>query len=203
MKVCQPGCRCLRHLAGLSPEAYIEKRILKTETCWFFVGRQGRILRNRPAFTVNGKRILISRYVLGQKLERPVADGMEACHTCDVGICIRPEHLFEGTHADNMADANDKGRLHQTPESKRRLSAAQTGVPESAETRAKLSAAHRGVPLSAAHRSAIARGALGLKRGPFSPAHRQALSEAQKRRYQRESRIAHGPGGRFQQRRTA
>jgi hypothetical protein len=29
---------------------------------------------------------------------------------------VRPDHLFAGTHQENMADASAKGRLHTAPE---------------------------------------------------------------------------------------
>jgi hypothetical protein len=32
------------------------------------------------------------------------------CHTCDNPPCGNPKHLFEGTHADNAADRDAKGR---------------------------------------------------------------------------------------------
>lgn len=35
----------------------------------------------------------------------------ELCHTCDVRLCVNPEHLFIGTHRENMMDAKAKGRL--------------------------------------------------------------------------------------------
>lgn len=32
------------------------------------------------------------------------------CHHCDVRLCVRPDHLFKGTAADNNRDMFEKGR---------------------------------------------------------------------------------------------
>lgn len=50
-------------------------------------------------------------WALEEKLGRPLKPWYEACHHCDVRNCIEPEHLFEGTHGDNMKDAIKKGRV--------------------------------------------------------------------------------------------
>lgn len=84
------------------------------------------------------------RYVW-EKINGPITNGLHVLHRCDNPPCVNVNHLFLGTHAENIQDAKAKGRLHPRGRALRkevrRLAA--EGLPR--RTIAALSGASKGV----------------------------------------------------------
>lgn len=58
----------------------------------------------------DGKRWTHAHRVAYTLANGPIPPGMEVCHRCDNPPCCRPDHLFLGSHLENMADMQAKRR---------------------------------------------------------------------------------------------
>jgi HNH endonuclease len=74
--------------------------------CWEWNGRRH---GGYGHFDWRGKAVRCSRFSWERVNGKSPSD-MIFCHKCDNPPCINPDHLFLGTHADNVADKFRKGR---------------------------------------------------------------------------------------------
>jgi hypothetical protein len=85
-----------------------ENRITRGVGCWEWQGNINPVSGyGRLQFE---KQMLFAHRVAYELYVGPIPEGMVICHHCDNPPCVRPDHLFLGTHADNVADKMNKGR---------------------------------------------------------------------------------------------
>ena len=85
-----------------------ESKITKVVSgCWLWGGSLDTGGYGR--FNINGKTSGAHR--LSYEIKNgDIPRGKHILHTCDTPSCVNPDHLFLGTHQDNMADKVKKGR---------------------------------------------------------------------------------------------
>lgn len=83
-------------------------KIRRSDGCWEWLGRRQN--NKYGSHTFYGRDWLAHRLAY-QLLKGDVSPDLDVCHHCDNPICVNPDHLFLGTHLDNMRDMVRKGRL--------------------------------------------------------------------------------------------
>lgn len=89
------------------------KYVVKTETCWIWTGALSEA--GYGQFSHLGKQCVASRvsFELAFPDKKEDLQTSDVLHKCDNPNCVNPEHLFLGTHLDNMRDKVKKGRQHR------------------------------------------------------------------------------------------
>lgn len=84
--------------------------VRKGDGCWEWIGEKhpdgyGQMTRERKTLKMHR--------VSWELANGEIPSGMFVLHSCDTPWCVRPDHLFLGTQADNIRDAMHKGRGYQ------------------------------------------------------------------------------------------
>ena len=85
----------------------LDKTIKQPNGCWEFQGCK--INSGYGLIKVCGTPQLTHR-VAYELWKGEIPDKLHVLHTCDNKCCVNPEHLWVGTHQDNMDDKRKKGR---------------------------------------------------------------------------------------------
>jgi hypothetical protein len=90
-------------------------QVEKSDGCWIWTGKKNP-RHDYGQFYVgwDGKRYVelrAHRAAWSLATGQPLPDSAHVLHHCDTPLCVRPEHLWLGTKADNMKDAAQKGRM--------------------------------------------------------------------------------------------
>lgn len=111
-RFCSRRCAS-NHAVGrerVSANVRVWQFINQTATCWLWTGAKSP--GGYGAFNVK-RRVVRAHRFIWELLCGPIPDGLEVCHNCpgrDNPSCVRPEHMFLGTHAENLTDMVRKGQ---------------------------------------------------------------------------------------------
>lgn len=94
----------------MNEAGFWERVMFSPGGCWLWSGRTSAFGYGRLT-TASGRQPHAHRF-MWELLHGALPADMYVCHRCDVKLCVRPDHLFVGTAADNARDCWAKGRMH-------------------------------------------------------------------------------------------
>jgi hypothetical protein len=90
-----------------SAEIRFWNRITKTDKCWLW-DRPHK--QHKYGILKVGKKLMFAHRFSWEIHNGTIPKDLDVLHRCDNPSCVNPEHLFLGTHQQNMKDRNNKGR---------------------------------------------------------------------------------------------
>jgi HNH endonuclease len=117
-----PGVRPWSKWGGKKtpPEERFWTFVNKTDTCWIWTGHLDKKGYGNIATGKKTPKTISAHRFSWIMHNGPILDGLHVLHRCDNPCCVNPDHLFLGTHKENMEDCKAKGRIFKTGEQRPR-----------------------------------------------------------------------------------
>lgn len=85
-------------------------KVRKTDGCWIWTGARNPNGCGRISVGARGAGLALAPRASWILAHGAIPAGLHVCHHCDNPPCVRPDHLFLGSGADNTHDMMMKGR---------------------------------------------------------------------------------------------
>jgi hypothetical protein len=97
---------------GNAVDRFHQKYQIDESGCWLWTG--GTRPNNKgvayPRHWTDDRKSIGAHRFSFELVNGEIPKGMYVCHKCDTPLCVNPDHLFVGTHHDNMRDMVQKKR---------------------------------------------------------------------------------------------
>jgi hypothetical protein len=114
-KFCSRDCRKVAPTIQVrTPEERFWEKVNKTDSCWLWIGAKcGKDKHGNGygTFSIDSDGTMQMTHRYSYELHfGPIPEGIKVLHSCDVKLCVRPDHLFLGTQKQNIDDMRAKKR---------------------------------------------------------------------------------------------
>lgn len=103
---CSRRCQCAHRTRPIGERFWA--LVNKSEGCWLWAGSVSSWGYGR--FGLSHRKNVTASRLAWILTHGSIPEGQCVLHKCDVPACCNPDHLFLGTHQDNMTDKTRKGR---------------------------------------------------------------------------------------------